>query len=542
MRPFPFLRHGSLRQKSIFILALLALSSAIEPAYAFRWAHIDITAEGLGAVAYEIDRNLILKFHKRAVNQVVLSNLKRDAYTLAGLVLGGDKYHCDADQIAQCVGVVHKEFEEIVALLIQADAANKDPGVLSDLALELAGLAVREGKFGALLHTVQDFYSHSNWIELGNRFVDFGEPWASAMAPGTRGGTLSPCPMLDGTTVQSSGVDRSKLGSGHFFLLDTAAAVAVAQGHCIHGPNGTIYGISADTEARGEKFDRASQKATYATTQIAQKILGRLRDAGAYRAMCAFVGEAVSRCPSMLCGAEGLDEMRGCMYQLKSYGSEGKDPPIGTWPLSLGTPIPLDFVSTTNFNSSTAGNSTTTTTTSARHIVQLYEVEDDENVPLVLHVCKAGGSWMAKSFRAERNVDTSGAFPGRTLTGPNFENDSSQLTLSVNGLVAAQATWSSQTNHEIEVNGGSQRNSWSRSGSAVMLVNLDTGVGSYNYVDNNTQSLAATYDQGGGATVSTNVESHVSGSWDETEVDHELQYYLLPIASFAIAQPPAACN
>lgn len=96
--------------------------------------HIEITRSALAG-----------RFSERALEAIISANLKQDR--LLGL-LGHDEYHFDSNAFAQSYAYL----EEQQALTVSSLEANDLPSAWS--------------AFGRLMHTVQDFYAHSNYIDL----------------------------------------------------------------------------------------------------------------------------------------------------------------------------------------------------------------------------------------------------------------------------------------------------------------------------------------------------------------------------------------
>uniref|UniRef100_W5LW73 von Willebrand factor A domain containing 11 n=1 Tax=Lepisosteus oculatus TaxID=7918 RepID=W5LW73_LEPOC len=159
-------------------------------------------------------------------------------------------------------------------------------------------------RLGQIFHTLQDFYSHSNWIELGYKtpfsnliqssaslenIASKGEPTCSDCAEGT-------CP---DNTLESI-LQGRKLTSGYFDLRPWASKPT---GKCSHGglsdftsddiPRG---GISKDTYSsnHGSLHEIAAQIATTATMEQLQDLRNAAGDDEFLRLM------GISR-PSVLC-------------------------------------------------------------------------------------------------------------------------------------------------------------------------------------------------------------------------------------------------
>lgn len=94
--------------------------------------------------------------------------------------------------------------------------------VVSDLQAENAEQARRD--LGGALHTIQDFYSHSNWIELGNS--------GASSDLGRSGHTLSPVAGPTEPTCNGSTLITTKLTSGYYSGEDRTAPISTK---CRHG-------------------------------------------------------------------------------------------------------------------------------------------------------------------------------------------------------------------------------------------------------------------------------------------------------------------
>eukprot|EP00063_Salmo_salar_P090441 XP_014065276.1 PREDICTED: von Willebrand factor A domain-containing protein 7-like [Salmo salar] len=95
--------------------------------------------------------------------------------------------------------------------------------------------SVKRGRFllarlalGRVCHTLQDFYSHSNWVEMGNR-----QPYSTLIRPDLQlvnlAGKCSHGGLFDRTSGRDpvGGINKDDVGSSHGHLHHTAADVAV---------------------------------------------------------------------------------------------------------------------------------------------------------------------------------------------------------------------------------------------------------------------------------------------------------------------------
>jgi len=96
--------------------------------------HVEITRSALAG-----------RFSERALEAIISANLKQDG--LLGLI-GHSEYHFDSNAFEQSYAYL----EEQQALIVSS--------------LEMNDLPSAWSAFGRLMHTVQDFYAHSNYIDL----------------------------------------------------------------------------------------------------------------------------------------------------------------------------------------------------------------------------------------------------------------------------------------------------------------------------------------------------------------------------------------
>ncbi|XP_070839250.1 von Willebrand factor A domain-containing protein 7-like [Chaetodon trifascialis] len=139
---------------------------------------------------------------------------------------------------------------------------------------------------GEILHTLQDFYSHSNWVEMENKL-----PNSNLIKPGTSIGTIAAecratCRNCDGNDCRNNileDIQKEKiLISGYFSFLGTKP-----KGKCSHGglldstrffePKG---GISKDTLSsdHGHLHKAAANLAIAATSELLEDVRGAAGD------------------------------------------------------------------------------------------------------------------------------------------------------------------------------------------------------------------------------------------------------------------------
>ncbi|KAL7873935.1 hypothetical protein SRHO_G00049050 [Serrasalmus rhombeus] len=169
--------------------------------------------------------------------------------------------------------------------------------------LRLKNYEYARQRLGETLHTLQDFYSHSNWIELGNR-----SPYSTLIKPSLPLDNLADvntptCSSCDGDctgNILETIITQKKLTSGYFSLLSPNKP----KGKCSHGGLGDLTsfmtpkgGINKDgtTAAHGSLHFVAADVATAATRDLLQDI----REAAGNVEFLRLMG--ISKSSSVLC-------------------------------------------------------------------------------------------------------------------------------------------------------------------------------------------------------------------------------------------------
>ncbi|XP_067297251.1 von Willebrand factor A domain-containing protein 7-like [Pseudorasbora parva] len=204
----------------------------------------------------------------QAIKKVCTSNEQVDKYHIRDA-----EYHFDDESFLKGWNLIKKSVKAA------KDAANEKN---YDTAREWLGEA---------LHPLQDFYSHSNWIELGNMF-----PYSNLIRPdrpidNIAEGDRPTCRSCDNDickgNILEDIIQERKLTSGYF-------GSSKKPGKCSHGdifdfssrlePKG---GINKDTRSssHGYLHDDAAQVAIAATRQLLEDIRGSLGDSNFLRLM-----------------------------------------------------------------------------------------------------------------------------------------------------------------------------------------------------------------------------------------------------------------
>jgi hypothetical protein len=127
--------------------ALVSLALVASSAFAFKpneAGHLGITTEALSPITRTAGGET-LRFSDRALDEIRDANRNTDIITFFGVA-----EHFDDEAFVES----SQRLMNLKETTIQKALAGDGEGA--------------RGDFGGALHTVQDFYSHSNWIELGN--------------------------------------------------------------------------------------------------------------------------------------------------------------------------------------------------------------------------------------------------------------------------------------------------------------------------------------------------------------------------------------
>jgi hypothetical protein len=176
--------------------------------------HIEITHKALAG-----------DFSDRALEAILAANLRQDRLLA---LIGHDEYHFDSNAFEQS----HAYLEEQRALTISALEAYNMPSAWS--------------AFGRLIHTAQDFYAHSNYIDL----------WLSRQPKGTPPTSTEVDP-LDKDLIQSHA-----LRSGKVYLLEVLYLIRPLRSIALRLlPRDSHAWMNLDSPEQGPSFKYAFQAA-----------------------------------------------------------------------------------------------------------------------------------------------------------------------------------------------------------------------------------------------------------------------------------------
>ncbi|XP_062377693.1 von Willebrand factor A domain-containing protein 7-like [Sardina pilchardus] len=175
--------------------------------------------------------------------------------------------------------------------------------------------SIKQGNFisaqltvGEILHTLQDFYSHSNWIELGNLFAFSNLLRADLNIDNIADSNTPTCRNCVGDNCENNILENiiteKKLTSGYFNLLSSSKP----DGKCSHGgavdqtsdsdPRGGINKDAVDSE-HGFLHTQAAQTAIAATAELLLDIREAAGDADFLRLLG--ISRSSSSSSSALC-------------------------------------------------------------------------------------------------------------------------------------------------------------------------------------------------------------------------------------------------
>lgn len=231
------------------------------PAFAFDilpdGIHQQITKDAFAKFEVKVDGNTF-KFTDNAVNEIVDANWKTDLKESET-----KEAHFDSEVFPGGSERVKTLKEEVITLVTKAKDNND--------------LCKARQQVGRALHTVQDFYSHSNWVELGHSSPDINTKIGrEKFEPSDFAAPETPTCPDDKAILRGAGL--TQLTSGYYVSMAQACDLPKV-GKCIHGWNSSIIGpkpcpgLNKDNYPRGgENFCKAKALAVEATKDFLSQI------------------------------------------------------------------------------------------------------------------------------------------------------------------------------------------------------------------------------------------------------------------------------
>ncbi len=243
-----------------FAVAILLVESGLiflsgRPAIAFkltRDGHLGITSDAVKPISVTIDGKT-LKFSDKALDQIIEANKDTDSVIFPNNQARADFHFDDESFLAATTRILNLK-QEVIDNIIKAQPD---------------GSAARQALGGAL-HTIQDFYAHTNWVELGNTTID------TRLGRSTFAGlplTTPTSPLGDPSTLLPGLTD---LTSGYFVSggITSPAPCAAPPGKTNHGaiPIACPEGLNKDDSSR-PGFPQARNLAVQASSDFINQIL-----------------------------------------------------------------------------------------------------------------------------------------------------------------------------------------------------------------------------------------------------------------------------
>ncbi len=262
-----------------FFAAISALTFGYSTAHAFSGneeGHLGITSDALRPMTRTINGNTY-RFTDSAINQINDANRGTDLAFIHEASAHFDNETLDAGSA------------RVIDL--------KEQAIAQLLATPPNGIAAR-ALLGSALHTAQDFYSHSNWIEMGNTTFEpsLGRTLLSPLAL-----SVATCP---NDTAMLEGDGLSSLTSGYYELPNPCTSPPA--GKCLHGVRFLCDGINKDNASR-PLFSEARAVAVNATEDFTAQLLDDPLIATNEAAISALMGSDSTMSGLLLSIASGVD-------------------------------------------------------------------------------------------------------------------------------------------------------------------------------------------------------------------------------------------
>lgn len=250
MRLINWIRRASV----VLTIVMLVLIVYSPPALAFQpGIHGEITVEAINSTQ-PIVKGKKLQFSQEAIQQIVDANTKTD--NLAN----------------QTKPELHFDSEEFLPASKRLIELRKK--VITTITTTASGAEAR-ADLGGALHTLQDFYAHSNWVELGQSAINKNLGRKTFSKPGDN---IATCPNAPDVL---NGEGLKQLTSGYFTL--PSGVCNVKTGKCRHGlsyfPYNCPTGLNKDDQSR-PGFGKARSLAVKSSKDFLNQIFSDSKVAG----------------------------------------------------------------------------------------------------------------------------------------------------------------------------------------------------------------------------------------------------------------------
>jgi hypothetical protein len=245
------------KRMSPFVVPLIVLL-VIGTVFAFSIpVHRDVTKETLAAITAQVNGQP-KKFSKRALEQVADANEDVDRIVTGSAAFFHPERHFTNESFAASSNRL-KSLKSQIVTKVTADPPDGDEA---------------RALLGQALHTLQDFYAHSNWIELANPGINTNLGRNTMADPAT---TLQACPTDPNTLGPNGG---GGLTSGYYIGNPfTGCGTLPHPGKCYHGNySSSCKGINKDRSDQGGPGQHAAAKtvAEAATKDYVEQVLSEI--------------------------------------------------------------------------------------------------------------------------------------------------------------------------------------------------------------------------------------------------------------------------
>ena len=203
--------------------------------------HVGIVKEALSSITRTTSGGETLKFSAKAIDQI------RDATAFVDLVeFSVPLAHCDDELLPECSQRIIDIKTAVISLAV---ARNGDEA---------------RAQLGRALHTLQDFYSHSNWVNVpGPGNTSFNPVLGIGLVPRLRLVDATCTDDFSDGTLTSLGLTNTT--TGYF------GSVEPPPNKCVHG---VLPGAGINKDESGRPFfDQARARAVEGTTNFVNLIL-----------------------------------------------------------------------------------------------------------------------------------------------------------------------------------------------------------------------------------------------------------------------------
>jgi len=249
------------------------------------------------------------RFSPRALDAILAANLKQDNL-LTGQI-GHDEYHYDNNAIAKS----HLYLEEQRALIRSA--------------IQVEDVSVAWAAFGRLIHTAQDFYAHTNYVDL----------WLAHFSKD--GQTPPPPPEI--APLMEEVVHSPNLRSGVLYYPIEVLAFIPGIKHFVIPllPKDSHAHMHIDSPARGERFDYAFEAAIRRTRYEFDKTVAGL--SSGHEALFTDLVKEERMIPKKLILALSILALAVLSCRMFIPGTPTSEPPSASDALETPEPSPVDM-------------------------------------------------------------------------------------------------------------------------------------------------------------------------------------------------------